>query len=121
MTILRTAVATVYIRPRGLWLSEAHGRQAGWGSWGPGLVATGMQISNKNGFLVSHGHGCRCKEPSDLSPTRPKTLNEDVFLRPNGHFEDSDGQHAARLPPEQHEEEAGETGENPPLLSLAGC
>ena len=48
-----------------------------------------------------------------MCQTRTKTLNEDVFLRPNGHFEDSDGQHAAGLPPGQQEEEAGETGETP--------
>ena len=60
-------------------------------------------------LLENHfrGHGCRWKEPSDLSPTRTKTLNGDVFLRPNGHFEDSGGQHAAGLPPGQQEEEAG--------------
>jgi hypothetical protein len=79
-----------------------------------------MQISDKISCPGFHGHGCRWKEPSDLSQTRTKTLNEDVFLRPNGHFEDSDGQHAAGLPPGQQEEEAGETGETPPLLSPAG-
>ena len=47
-------------------------------------------------------------------------LNGDAFLRPNGHFEDSDGQHAAGLLPGQQAEEAGETGETPPLLSPAG-
>ena len=80
-----------------------------------------MQISDQISFSGFHGHGCRWEEPSDLSQTRTKTLNEDVFLRPNGHFEDSDGQHTAGLPPGQQEEEAGETGETPSLLSPAGC
>ena len=60
------------------------------------------------------------KRAEQVEPNVHKTLNADVFLRPNGHFEDSDGQRAARLPPGQQEEEAGKAGETPPLLSPAG-
>ena len=60
------------------------------------------------------------KRAERIEPNVHITLNEDAFLRPNGHFEDSNGQHAARLPPGQQEEEAEDTGETPPLLSPAG-
>ena len=104
-------------RPSRLSVHQARGWGRGGGP-GPRPLACHFPI-----FLLGNhfrGHGCRWKEQSDLSPTRTKTLNEDVFLRPNGHFEDSDGQHAAGLPPGQQGEEAGETGETPPLLSPAG-
>ena len=72
--------------------------QAGGGAGAPGPWTLGCRFPTKMTFSIFHGHGCRWKDPSDLSPACTKTLKEDAFLRPNGHFEDKPGfrQHSRR-------------------------
>ena len=52
--------------------------QAGGGAGAPGPWALGCRFPTKMTFSVFHGHGCRWKDPSDLSSTRPKTRHGDV-------------------------------------------